>query len=280
MKGGSMMKEIDSNKNIAVLMTVHNRKEKTLQCLEILYNNSHKYPIKVYLTDDGCTDGTKEAILERFPNVKIINGDGSLFWNRGMLAAWEASTLSMPYYYLWLNDDTMLYNDAIDKLTNCASLFNDESIIVGQTCDLINKNVTTYGGRSKNRNHPLIENKTNNPIICDTFNGNVVLIPQNVYKKIGMLDPYFHHSFGDIEYGLRAQKAGIHNYIAPGYIGECSRNNPIPIFQRKGKSFFKRLELLYSPLGHNPNEEFYISNFILIYFLQNKYAYSIKNYNR
>lgn len=259
MKDGSMMKETDINKRIAVLMTVHNRKEKTLQCLKNLYNNSHKYSIEVYLTDDGCSDGTREAILEKFPDINIINGDGSLFWNRGMIAAWQASTQSIPDYYLWLNDDTMLFYDAINRLIDTANQFNDESIIVGQTCDLINKNMTTYGGRSKKRRHPLIENKTNKPIACDTFNGNIVLIPHKIYKKIGMLDSYFHHSFGDIEYGLRAQKAGIHNYITPGFIGECARNNPIPIFQRKGKNFFKRLELLYSPLGHNPKEEFYLT---------------------
>ena len=46
-------------KTIAVLLTVFNRKEKTIQCLKRLYNilPLEGYLVDVYLTDDGCTDG-------------------------------------------------------------------------------------------------------------------------------------------------------------------------------------------------------------------------------
>ena len=43
---------------IAVLLTVHNRKEKTLNCLRRLYSQEKidQYVVDVFLTDDGCTD--------------------------------------------------------------------------------------------------------------------------------------------------------------------------------------------------------------------------------
>lgn len=80
-------------KLIAVLLTVHNRKEKTLCCLQNLFKQKipNGYQIEVYLTDDGCTDGTPEAVHEQFPAVHIIKGDGSLFWNRGMYTAWDTA---------------------------------------------------------------------------------------------------------------------------------------------------------------------------------------------
>lgn len=67
-------------KTLAVLITVHNRKETTLQCLQRLYNQLliNEYQIDVYLTDDGCTDDTPEAIRKQFPEVHIIKGDGNL----------------------------------------------------------------------------------------------------------------------------------------------------------------------------------------------------------
>lgn len=51
---------------IAVLLTCFNRKEKTLACLAGLYEsqkvynerNSTPIEMEVFLTDDGCTDGT------------------------------------------------------------------------------------------------------------------------------------------------------------------------------------------------------------------------------
>ena len=61
------------------------------------------------MTDDGCTDGTIEAVRDKFHDVRIVKGDGSLFWNRGMLKAWEAASTEKSYdYYIWLNDDTII----------------------------------------------------------------------------------------------------------------------------------------------------------------------------
>ena len=49
--------------SLAILLTVFNRKAKTLQCLQNLYVQLpiEEYTVSVYLTDDGCTDGTPET---------------------------------------------------------------------------------------------------------------------------------------------------------------------------------------------------------------------------
>lgn len=51
-------------KTIAILLTVFNRKEKTLECLKRIYQqlNIENLKLEIYLTNDGCTDGTPEAI--------------------------------------------------------------------------------------------------------------------------------------------------------------------------------------------------------------------------
>ena len=70
---------------IAAIMTCHNRKNKTMACLKSLFTIIPE--TDVYLTDDGSTDGTSEAVLYTYPNVHIISGDGNLYWNRGMYVA-------------------------------------------------------------------------------------------------------------------------------------------------------------------------------------------------
>ena len=67
-------------KSIAVLLTVFNRKDKTLQSLERLYKllPLDNIQVDVYLTDDGCTDGTPKAVTEYFPQVNIIHAKGVL----------------------------------------------------------------------------------------------------------------------------------------------------------------------------------------------------------
>ena len=62
-------------------MTVYNRKAKTLRCLETLCGtlapHDGQFQVAVYLTDDGCTDGTADAIRgKEFPvPVHILQGD-------------------------------------------------------------------------------------------------------------------------------------------------------------------------------------------------------------
>ena len=81
-------------KDIAVLLTVFNRCEKTISCLKNLY--AQKLPknvsFDVWLTDDNCTDGTPLAVAKEYPEVHILTGEGILFWNRVMKNAWEAAS--------------------------------------------------------------------------------------------------------------------------------------------------------------------------------------------
>ena len=100
-------------------MTVFNRKEQTLKCLDLIQSQDlpRNCQLTIYLTNDGCTDGTPAAVRERFPSIKIIDGDGTLFWNRGMYTAWAAAAKDRDYdFYLWLNDDTYLFEGAINEL--------------------------------------------------------------------------------------------------------------------------------------------------------------------
>lgn len=250
-------------KKIAILLTVHNRREKTISCLKNIFSQKldEGFDISVFMTDDGCTDGTSEAVSEKYPLVEIISGDGSLFWNRGMHRAWlKAIELGTYDFILWLNDDTRLMPNALMRLLSCSNTVHDKSIIVGSTLADESNRTFSYGGKTGGiRQSPLYPDNSELKE-CVTFNGNIVLIPKYVCENIGIIDPKFRHSFGDVEYGLRATKKGLTNYLAPGYYGYCIHNNPIPLFRRKCYSIFKRFRLLYSPLGYNPLEAYYMNS--------------------
>lgn len=233
---------------IAVLLTVFNRKEKTLKCLENLYCQELPDAVKmdVYLTNDGCTDGTPEAVACQFPQVHIINADGNLFWNRGMYTAWEVAAKTYDYdYYLWLNDDTYLFSYALKTLLSESNEVGRKAVIVAVTTSGKKYN-TTYGGYN---NNGLIEpNGTLQE--CSTFNGNCVLIPQYVFHKIGNLDWAFHHAIGDMDYGYRVNRKGLKTYVSSKYLGICEKNPKLPAWTRKEVPLFKRIKNLYSPLGY------------------------------
>lgn len=242
--------------SIAVLLTVFNRKRKTIECLKHLHGllPIDGYQVDVYLTDDGCTDGTPEAIALQFPEVHIIQGDGNLYWNRGMYTAWQEAAKQNYDFYLWLNDDTYVYSNMLTSLLEASLIKEDKAIIVGATQSLDGKNIT-YGGRLKNGEIPIPNGKL--VPIC-YFNGNIVLIPRYVYNKLGNLDYYFTHSKGDFDYGLRALKADVEMFQVGKYLGECDLHENIDKWCNPDVPLAQRWKMLYRPNGMPPNETFHL----------------------
>ena len=243
---------------VAVLLTVHNRREGTLRCLRGLYAQLPVEGVRmeVWLTDDGCTDGTGEAVAEEFPQVHVVEGDGNLFWNRGMIAAWQAAAAHERYdWYLWLNDDTQLNEGALQRLMALAQMSNGQYILVGSTHAVGKPTSLTYGGllRSGKRIYP----PAGGTHPCDTFNGNIVLIPRSAYEVLGTMDPYFHHGIGDFDYGYRAGKAGIGCLVAPGFYGACNRHERIAVWADPKAPLSARWANFNSTLGAAPREMFH-----------------------
>lgn len=238
---------------IAILMTCFNRCETTLACLQVLFKQ--KADFEVYLVDDGSSDGTAERVKAQYPSIHVLQGDGSLFWVGGMRMAFAEALKTSHAYYLWLNDDTLLRPEAIQTLLkthqDLAENHKADSIVVGSVADPTTGK-QTYGGRNRpNRWYsfkfrPVEPNSEAQE--CDTMQGNIVLIPHSVARKLGNVDAAFIHTFGDLDYGLRAQKADCAVWVAPGVIGTCPQNSVrgsyvdtnLPVSQRLKQAFHKK----------------------------------------
>jgi GT2 family glycosyltransferase len=242
-------------RHVAVLLTVHNRREQTLACLDALLSQQglDGLDVRVVLVDDGCTDGTAEAVRARFPEVEILRGDGSLLWSGGMREA-IGYVLARPGridYHLWLNDDTRLEPDALARLLGChrhlAVRGSAHSIVVGSTVDP-ETGALTYGGFRRIWPLPFLRRVRPSaaPQQCTTMNGNCVLVPASVVQQLGNLDPDLTHLRGDIEYGLRAWRQGVEVWLAPGTIGACAAN-PVGLWRDLELPLGERLASLSRP---------------------------------
>lgn len=259
--------------NIAVLLTCFNRKEKTLGCLQSLYNaldfynkNSENELINlfVYLTDDGCTDGTANAILGTFSdkNIQIIQGTGSLFWAGGMRLAWNEAYKKHEKtdFYLLLNDDTDVYPNVFISLMEAYrfSLLNYSfGIYVGATCAPDDATKCTYGGHvwinkfwgTYRRLYPI-----GVPQSCDMANANILLVSSNVVNKIGMLSKRYQHGLADFDYAIRANKAKIPVLVTSDFCGKCCfdhMNNSEREGRIKSMTLAERKEYFNSPFHSN-----------------------------
>jgi len=234
---------------IAVLITSFNRKETTLSCLKQLFNITND--VDVYLVDDDSPDGTFQSVKEDYPHVKLFRGNGNLYWNRGLYLAWEKASEFDYDYYLWLNDDVILYPNVISELLD-SSHKKPKSLIVG-IIESPDKSKIIYGGIDSSGIRILPSEVMKE---VSLMNGNVVLIPRIVFKKVGNLDKKFHHDLGDIDYGLRSQKLGFKVYSTKIIIGSCQEND-INRFRLKNSNIKERFQKLYSPTGANPRLLFY-----------------------
>ena len=244
----------------AIILTVHNRRDITLQGLRSLHQSietSKKHSaFDIYMTDDECSDGTGEAVASEFPKVKIIKGNGNLYWCGGMRKAWqEAIDSGTEYdYFMWFNDDTCLYINALEELLNASSEKKDQCIIIGSTQNTEHTAIT-YGGYTKERKYVIPNGHLQ---LVHHFNGNIVLIPRHVYQILGNLDDYFTHSNGDIDYGLRANEAGISSFIVGDYLGDCNRHDSLDKWCNPCVPFKERWTALHKPNGMPPKEKFYL----------------------
>ncbi len=207
---------------VAVLLTCFNRKEKTFACLTQLFQQKlpHEWELSVFVCEDQSSDGTLEMLENDFPEVKVVRGNGQLYWGGGMRAAWNLAQTTGTYdFFLWLNDDTMLFEGALFQLWKEYLQLQHTSILVG-ACAVPGSEEFSYGGHEEGRLiHP---NGCPQPI--KFMNGNLVLIPSEIVERIGIISSAYTHYLGDYDYGLRAQKAGFPCILSSKYLASCAPN--------------------------------------------------------
>lgn len=247
-------------------MTVHNRREKTLRCLDSLKETwapfSERIMLKVFLTDDGCTDGTPDAIRAQSSpiDVQILPGDGNLFWNGGMIQSWKAALEEGGWNgYLWLNDDVVVlpafWQDLMDTDRYCIETYGKRGIYVGSTQDAVT-GAFTYGGFVYT-NKITLKDKMLIPDGSvqrgEAGHGNITFVATDVVEKQGIFCDKYLHGGTDHDYTYLAHKAGFPVLVLPHYSAACDNDHA-----KDGgrKAFFdlplrERLQAMDDPRGLN-----------------------------
>lgn len=232
--------------HIGVVIAAFNRRELTRRALRSLKAQPGFFQLSLFLFDDGSTDGTADAVRTEWPEATILTGDGTAYWNGGMHLAWAKALECGLDGYLWLNDDVALDPDALSQLARQWHAHGGGKapfVLVGPTRG--EQGELTYSGMRRIvspfalrfEKLPLVETVT----AADTFNGNIVLISHATVERIGLNDPGFLQQLGDIDYGLRASRAGIPILVLPGTLGICAINQPMPFNQKTLRERWKAI---------------------------------------
>lgn len=229
---------------IAALLTCFNRKDKTLSCLTSLYQALETYNSKVedninlsvYLTDDGCTDGTGDAVRCNFSDkdITILQGTGNLYWAGGMRFAWnEALKKHNEWaFYLLLNDDTDLLENLFEELLNthkyCIDNYKQAGVYSGITSSKSDHNKMTYGGdvwKNKFLGTSVRLKPNGKPQMCDITNANILLVSKEVVDKIGIFWDGYIHGKADNDYSNTARRKKIPVLLTANFCGRCDNDH-------------------------------------------------------
>lgn len=115
---------------ITVIIISYNTRDLTLTCLETLFTNTHDTHAHVVVLDNASTDGSADAIAQRFPQVELVASKENLGFAKGNnVVAARANT----EWLLLLNPDTEVHPKAIDNLLAFAKANPKAGITGGRT---------------------------------------------------------------------------------------------------------------------------------------------------
>ncbi len=200
---------------VAAVVPVHNGRELTLTLLASLERVT--YPaLEIIVVDDGSTDGTAEAVADRFPRVRVVTGDGTLWWSGGINAGVGEALSRGAAFILTINNDIVVEPGFLEPLLESAGR-TPRSIVTSKIHDQSDRSaVSSFGGTidwlvGEIRDVTSRRDRCDFTALrsCDWVNGSSTLIPAVVFREVGLLDekgcPQYH---GDAEFCLRARQHG------------------------------------------------------------------------
>src|SRR5260370_20875657 len=127
-----------------------------------------------------------------------------------MHGAWQHAATSDADFYVWMNDDTYLLPGCIARLLatwkEYAAAGKERCIVVASCYDPKTGN-HSYGGELTRGGHPgkpiAVPPDPDVPKVCETFNGNCVLVPKAAFKVLAVMRRFL-HSMSDSAYVLYA----------------------------------------------------------------------------
>lgn len=250
--------------DVSIVIVNYNTRDYLKDSLGSIYSQKNNIPYEVIVVDNNSTDGSKLLWRDsEFKNIKFIENKENLGFARGCN---QGIALSKGRYILVLNPDTVVLNDAIEKMVR----FMDENKSVGISGPkILNPDGTIQYSCRKFPNHLFIlfgrnsiftkvspNNRFSKKYLMSDWNhdenrevdwvsGASLMLRRELIDDIGLFDENFFMFNEDVDICLRAKKAGWSvKYFAEAsvihYIGSSHGKvaNRLIIERHKGMAHF------------------------------------------
>lgn len=203
------------------------------QCLASIFRERGDYPIQVLVADNASDDGSTRMVAEKYPEVELVRHSENLGFAGGHEPLFK---LSKGRYHVLVNSDVRFLPGCVEVLDR--RMRNEPDIgILG--CRIIGPDGQTQPccRRFPSLWFQLVEASglnrlfPDNPLInayklggfdhqasreVEQVIGALFLIRANLLPEIGYLDTTFHMYFEEVDYCLRAHRAGYRIFYEAG----------------------------------------------------------------
>lgn len=209
-----------------IIIVNYNTKQLLKNCLQSILNRNWQYQYEIWVVDNGSEDGSLEIIKKDFPKVHLINAGTNLGFAAGNNLGLKKVKADL---YILLNSDTEVGQGSLDSLVD----FMQRSQYGLGSCSLHFKDGNFQPNAGDNMGlsaiffwlsglDDLLPFKEVLPSLHRKYrsyyqgerevgwvSGSVMAIKKEVIKKIGLLDEKIFMYGEDIEFCLRAKRAGF-----------------------------------------------------------------------
>jgi hypothetical protein len=201
---------------VAIILVNWNNYPDTKECLdslgEITYSN-----YEVIVVDNGSEDGSGHKLKKKFPQYNFIFNKKNLGFTGGNNVGMRYALKKKVDYIFLLNNDTVVDKNFLQPLVKTAE--RDKKIgIVGPVLYFYDQpqKIQSAGGKISlwKGKHPSLTILPDNRKV-DYISGAALLIKKEAVEKIGLLDKKYFAYCEEVDWCLRAKKAGYKILIVP-----------------------------------------------------------------
>jgi GT2 family glycosyltransferase len=169
---------------------------------------------KIIVVDDGSLDGTSEWLAATYPEVKVLQGNGSLFWAGGIRLGMDYAMTTQATVIVWLNHDCRPDHGAVAKVVE-ATAAPEMGAVSGWCYTDGFPNYPFNPGFRSGKPLDVRELCRYDFVPADGLNGNFVALSVDAVRKIGLPDTYRHPHYGDGPYTFKLRNQGFKVGVRP-----------------------------------------------------------------
>jgi len=218
--------------DLSIIIINWNSAEYLRNCLRSIFEHTRDLDMEVIVLDNASFDGSREVVQEQFPQVRFIQSEANLGFAKGNNSAVRQAHGS---WLLFLNPDTELLGPAINRLLETgktlprvgalgARLLNSDGTLQKSCvqafpslakCLLDADILRQWFPKARVWGNHSLYSTDGVPVPVEGICGACLMTARSTFDRIGGFEEDYFMYVEDLEYCLKAQKAGLQNYYVP-----------------------------------------------------------------